>query len=88
MAEKRAEAGDQREIAIEQGRRHQHRDGALEHVAQKRRGRKRLAAGAQHIGGADIAGADGAEVLRARKPRQDDAERDRAAQIAEHQRGD
>ena len=44
-----------------------------------------LLPGAQHVGGADIAGADAADVGRAGEPRQQDAERDRAAQIAEHQ---
>ena len=51
----------------------------------KRRRGELLVAGAQHIGGADIAGADRAQVLRAGEPRQDDAERDGAAQIAEHE---
>ena len=52
----------------------------------KRRGGEPLAAGAQHVGGADIAGADAAQVGRAGEPRQQNAERDRAAQIAEDER--
>ena len=64
----------------------QDRGGALQHVAEQRRGREALAAGAQHVGRADIAGADGADVARAREPGQDQAERDRAEQIADGQR--
>src|SRR5262249_31655084 len=43
-------------------------------------------AGAQHVGRADIAGADGADIRGAGEPRQDQPERDRAAEIAETQR--
>ena len=43
--------------------------------------------GAQHIGRADIAGADGANVGRAGKARQQDAEGNRAAEIAEDEGG-
>ncbi len=59
---------------------------ALEHVADKRRRGQILAAGAQHIGGADIAGADGADVAAAGRARDDEAERDRAEQIAERRK--
>src|SRR6476469_2822548 len=42
-----------------------------------------LAARAQHVGGADIAGADGAQILRACQFGQDQPERDRPEEIAE-----
>ena len=63
----------------------QNRGGALEHVAEKRGGGERLAAGAQHIGGADIAGADRAQIGPAGRARQHDAEGDRAEQVAERE---
>ena len=56
---------------------------AFQRVAQQRRGREPLAAGAQHIGGADIAGADCADVAEARRAGEDQAEGDRAEQIAD-----
>ena len=61
--------------------------GALEHVTEERRRGEPLAAGAQHIGGADIAGADAADVGRAGQPRDDEAKRNRAEQVAERERG-
>jgi len=42
-----------------------------------------VAARAQHVGGADIAGADRAQILSAREFGHDHAERDRAEQIAD-----
>jgi hypothetical protein len=48
---------------------HQHGEGALERIEQQRRGREALAAGAQHVGGAEVAGADVAHVTEARGPR-------------------
>ena len=83
MAEKGAERGDDGGIAAKNMRGDQNRRGALEHVAEQGRGGKALAAGAQNIGGADIAGADRAQIRRAGEPRQQNAERNRAAQIAE-----
>ena len=85
MAEKSAEAGDERGIGSGEMRREQNRGGALERVAQQGRGGQTLAAGAQHIGGADIAGADGADVGRAGGARQDQPERNRAEQIADRE---
>ncbi len=41
---------------------HQNSDGAFQHVAEQRRRGEALVAGAQHIGRADIARADGAQV--------------------------
>ena len=52
--------------------------GALEHVAEQRRCGEPLVAGAQHVGRADIAGADRADVAGAGEPRQNQAERNRA----------
>ena len=90
MAEEGAQAGDQRGVGRRKMRGEQDRGGALERVAQQGRGREALAAGAQHIGGADIARADGAHVGPAGGARQDQPERDRAEQIADHEseRGD
>src|SRR5438045_9790058 len=62
------------------------RSGALQHVGEKRRGGKPLAASAQHVGCADAAGADGADILRAGESREDQTERDRAEQVAERKR--
>ena len=60
--------GGERGIVSGEMRGREHRDRALEHVAEKRRRGETFAAGAQHIGGADIAGADGADIRR-RRPR-------------------
>ena len=67
MAEERAEAGDQRRVGAGKCVATQHRGRALEHVAEQCRRGEPLAAGAQHIGGADIAGADGADVAARRQ---------------------
>ena len=57
-------------IAVRQKyEREQDRDGALEHVAEKVAAASPLFARAQHVGRADIAGADAADVLRAGEPR-------------------
>src|ERR1700719_2552640 len=85
MAEKGAQRSNDRGVAIKNMRDDQYRRGALEHVAEQGRDGEALAAGAQNIGGADIAGADRAQIRRAGEPRQQNAERNRAAQIAEHQ---
>ena len=66
----------------------QHGGRALQRVEQQRRGGKPLVAGAQHIGRADIAGADLADVAEAGGAGQQQAERDRAEQIAEDERDD
>ena len=67
-------------------RRDQHRDRALAAIEQQRRRGQPLAAGAQHVGRADIARSDRAQIARAGQPRQQHAERDRAEQIAGQQR--
>ena len=61
----------------------QHRGGALQRVAHQRRGREPLAAGAQHIGGADIARTDLADIAEPGEARENQAEGDRAEQIAD-----
>src|SRR5262245_7161457 len=60
-------------------------EGAFERIADQRRRGQALAAGAQHVGGADIAGAEGANVLRAGEPRQHQPERDGTAEVAEEE---
>ena len=47
-----------------------------------------LAAGAQHIGGADAAGADRADVFRAGGTRENESKRDGAEQIPDEKRRD
>ncbi len=63
----------------------QHGDGAFERVSDERRGREPFVSGAQHVGRANITGADRADVLCARELREDETERDRAAEIAERE---
>ena len=67
--------------------RQQHRRRALGAIAEQGGRRRPFLAGAQHIGGADIAGADLAHIARARDPGEEQAERNRAQQIAERQGG-
>src|SRR5262245_65419116 len=93
MSEEGAGRGRQRELVVEIAIfaavvviDQQYRERALERIADERRRREPLAAGAQHVGRADIAGADGADVGGAGEPRQDQSERDRAAEIAEAER--
>src|SRR5436190_16563354 len=71
---------------IEPPRGQRDRSGALQHVGEKRRGGKPLAASAQHVGCADAAGANGADILRTGKLGEGQAERDRAEQITERKR--
>ena len=61
-------------------------DGALGAVQQQRRRRQLLAAGAQHVGGADIARADRADVAEAGGAGEQQAEGDRAEQVADSKR--
>ena len=83
MAEKSTDRGDNRDVMTEPVAGDEDGDRALEHVADERRRRQTFAAGAQDVGGADIAGADAAQIRPAGKPRQQNAERNRAAEIAE-----
>src|SRR5438309_1417986 len=62
---------------------HHHGGAPLRHVEQQSGGGEALAAGPQHVGGADIARADGAQIAGARRLGQQQAERDRAQAIAE-----
>jgi hypothetical protein len=65
----------------------QDRDQPLAAVAQKRQQRQILAARTQHIGRADIAGADLAQVAHARGPGDQHAKGDGAQQIAQRRGG-
>src|ERR1700730_17701511 len=85
MAEKRTDRGDNRDVMTEPVAGDEDGDRALEHVANERHRRQTFAAGAEHVGGADIAGADAAQIRPAGKPRQQNAEWNRAAQITEDQ---
>ena len=60
----------------------QHGGGALRGVEQQRQRGEPLAARAQHVGRADIAGADLAQIAEPGELGEDQAERDRAEQIA------
>ena len=64
VAEKGAERRQHRGVGTAEIAGDDHRDRALQRVADQRRRGEALAAGAQHIGGADIAGADRAQILR------------------------
>src|SRR5262245_45516887 len=86
MAEKCTDTGEHRKVRPVETVRDEYRDRALEHVAQQRGGGETLAAGTQHVGGADVAGADGTDVLGAGKPRQYESEWDRTDQVTERQR--
>ena len=86
VAEEGGEPGIEREVRVEPaGDEHGRR--AFQCIEQQGEGGKPLVAGAQHIGRADIAGADLADVAKPGGARDQQAERDRAEQIAEHQRG-
>ena len=61
----------------------ENRHRSLEHVAEEGRGRQALLARAQHIGRADIAGADAAQIRAAGEARQDDAEGNGAQKIGD-----
>ena len=64
----------------------EHGRGALQRVEQQRQRGEALVAGAQHVGGADVARADVAHVAEPGGACQQVAERDRAEQIAERER--
>jgi hypothetical protein len=86
MAEEGAEAGDDGEVRPPSAG-DEHRGGALQRVEQQGEGGEPLVAGAQHVGGADVAGADLAHVAEAGGARDQQAERDGAEQVAEGQGG-
>src|SRR5262249_18819458 len=86
VTEKSAEAGNHCGLSPPKMLGDEHRRRALERVAKEGRSRKAFAASAQHVGRADIAGAHGAEGLRAGKACEDQAERNGAAEVTEDQR--
>ncbi len=86
MAQDNAQPGDQRRqrrARLGDG----HGDGALAHIQHQGQRRQSLAAGAQHVGGADIARPDLADVAEAGDSAQHQPERDRAQQVAEQRGG-
>src|SRR5208283_1025156 len=83
MAEKRPERGGEHGGARCEMGDGQNRDRSLQKIKQKGQRRQILAAGAQNIGRADIAGTDRAEVRGSGETSQNEPERDRAAKIAE-----
>ena len=83
MAKKSAERGEEHGGARRKISDAQNRDGSLQEIEEKGQRGQILAAGAQNIGRANIAGADRAQVLGARRARQDEAKRNCAANIAE-----
>jgi len=86
MAEKGARARDHGTRMAEQGGERQYGGRTLQRVEHQRCGGEPFVPGAQHIGGADVARADGADVAQAGEARQDEAEGNRAHQEAARQR--
>ena len=64
----------------------QYGDQPFGEIEQQRRGGEPLAPRPQHIGRADVARSDPAQVSRATEPCQDHPERNRAEQVSERQR--
>ena len=85
MADERT-GGREQGVTGEQVCDQQDGDRALGHVEQQGRGGEAFPTGAQDVGRADVARADRAQIARTAEPRENDAERDRAEQIAEHER--
>jgi hypothetical protein len=86
VTEQRGEGSADRRVSAKHRSSDGDRDRALDRVVETRRRGERLAAGAQHVGSADIAGAGRAQIKRAGKPRQHDAERNRARRIFRQER--
>ena len=86
VAEDGARPGQHRGLRAEPGVAEGRRQRALGEVEQERGQGQALAAGAQHVGGADIARADGADVARAGPAGEQQAERDRAQAVAGQER--
>ena len=83
VAEEGAEADQRRRRGGQpQAVSHQHRHGALEHVAEQGQGGGGFAADAQHIGGAGVAGTLGARVRIAEQPAHQNGAGDRAQQVS------
>jgi hypothetical protein len=87
MTEKGAEAGPDRQVRRKMAC-YQHGGRALQRIEQQCRGGKALVAGAQNIGGADVAGADLAHIAKSGSAGEQKPERNRAQEIAEHERWD
>src|ERR1041384_5558668 len=64
----------------------EHSHGAFQGVCDKGRSGEVAAASAQHVGGADVAGSDAADIADAGQPREEHAERDRSEQVTEGER--
>ena len=84
MAEDAAARRPAQHRSTPQFRADQHRSRALRHIEHQGQRGQPLAAGAQHIGRADIARADLPDVAEAGEPGQQQPERDRAEEIAEY----
>src|SRR5579859_5905929 len=85
VAEESPEACQHRRVRSAEIAGNDHGDRALERVEHQRRGGEPLAPRAQHVGRADIAGTDRAQVSRPGKPGEDEPERDRAKEITDDQ---
>src|SRR5258707_10221115 len=86
VADDRGEAGEERRRAPEQPAGEKHSRRAFQGVAEKGGKREFAPPRAQNVGRADVAGANGADVAEPGHAREDQAERDRAEQIAESER--
>ena len=81
---KAAAARDQRRVLADEARgRRRTADRALAGVEDQGRGRRALVAGAQHVGRADVARPDLAQVAEAERAGDEQAEGDRAEQVGE-----
>jgi hypothetical protein len=85
MSDEGCETGDLRACLAAEVATGQHRHDALAAIQQKRQRGGQLVAGAQHVGRADIAGADLAKIAQPHHPRQDQAAGDGAEEIAQQQ---
>ncbi len=89
MAQEGAQSGEKSRVDGEAGVRpadpmcHEHGDGALHRIEQKRQSREALVSGPQNVGGADVSRADLAHVAQSGGPGEQIAEGDRSQEIAE-----
>jgi len=82
MAQHGGEASEDFALGRQKVTRQQNCGRAFGAVTQQGQGRRPFLAGAQHIGGADIAGADLAHIAAAGNPGEKQSKRDRAQDIA------
>ena len=82
MAKKGAERGEERGARRKTGN-DPNRDGTLQEIEEKGQRGQILAAGAKNVGRANITGSDCAQIRGFSETSQDEAERNRAASIAE-----